>query len=687
MSLATLSQAGDYAKISYPQPLRYVTKLTNYTYDSSGSGTVKLEFRWSTTNQIKTAWIDLNQQNLTDIKLDANNDLWVDFRVTLISGGPVIVNSIAVTYEQDPIAQDKFLGFMPVASACQCGNITSLTKIENFSFRPYDVNPAVSLFRDLSYTVNQLFGHTVDYARAMPLLNGRDVTLKEWTLYDVDEPCCIKVMVPNNEFPDNKINFGPMGLDFEMPFEIHITKAYFEDIFGVGSAPQKRDIVYFPLTNRIYEVQSAYLYRDFMQKPVYWKVSLMKYAPKSNRTETPEHRNFLDSISVDTEEVFGEQLRDEALETTKPQQYDPKIGSQYDPTRLYIDDKLVILSEDFKNYYTLISNSQYDLGSYVGTNLDSNYNSYVNNAYMPFYFGDGYEGRNLVVYRSTVDFANTANRAFTSWFKDVNPKVLPPKDQIVSNFTIISVGTTHTLVQFNLSATRKYAAPDIIKFSRPNGVVFYGEYDSSPSAGTHRVRIPHDVYAFMQAQHPGWPTVGNFFAELSFEKEIFWGYDPDENQGWRLTLLVGRFMKLYLNSTVKYFVLPSNLALNNWYAVFLNISNEYGQVSLNLWTRKWNSEDPTPQNTQLTTELENIYAKAILITAEDFSVTSEIWKNYRLLSTPLVVTNIRLFDTVENDTNKQQIILNQNIVEDSQLAIIIDNTLPKLKLPWIGKTK
>jgi hypothetical protein len=688
MVLATLSQIGDFAKISYDQSINYVTKLTGYTYESSGAGTVRLEFRWSKTNQIKTAWIELTEQHLTDVVLDPNNELWIDFRITLISGGPVMINAISIQYEQDPIAKDKFLGYVPIASACQCGNITSLTKIENFSFKPYQVNPAVSLYRSLSFTINQLFGHTVEYAKATPLLNGRDVTLKEWTLYDVDDPCCIKVLVPNNEFPDNKINFGPMGLDFEMPFEIHIDKAYFEDIFGVGSAPQKRDILYFPLTNRIYEVQSSYLFRDFMHKPVYWKVALMKYAPKSNRSETQEHREFLDSISRDTEELFGADLLADALEKTKPQQYDPKIGSRdYDPIRGYINNDLVISEERFLNYYTLISNSQYDLRTTSGgsvANIDPTSNSYVANTYVPSYFSLGAASRNALIYKADVKFSNTDNRAFMAWFKDVDPGYVVPRDQVQGSFTVISITPTHALVQFSLSSIRVFKGDDLIKFTRPNGISFYGSWDSSPTTYSHRVQVPIEIYNFLQAQYSGWQTVGTFTAELTYEKNLIYGYDPDNNKGWQLSLLAGRFIKLYLNETKKYFILPQNLAMNQWYAVFLNISNEFGQVSLNLWTRKWIDNDPTPINT---TDLENIYASAVQVPAADYTVTDDKWRNYRLLGTPLVITNIRLFDSIENDTEKQMTLLNQNIVEDSQLAIIIDNALPRLRLPWIAKTK
>jgi hypothetical protein len=53
----------------------------------------------------------------------------------------------------------------------------------------------------------------------------------------------------------------------------------------------------------------------------------------------------------------------------------------------------------------------------------------------------------------------------------------------------------------------------------------------------------------------------------------------------------------------------------------------------------------------------------------------------------LAYTNIRLFNKTETDLLKQITLLNQAIVQDSQFAIIIDNAVPRLTLPWIAKTK
>ena len=69
-----------------------------------------------------------------------------------------------------------------------------------------------------------MFGFETNYYSVQPQSRSKDVVLKEWTLFDVVEEQCVKVMVPQNQFPDNKVNYDPFGISFEEPFEIHIDK-------------------------------------------------------------------------------------------------------------------------------------------------------------------------------------------------------------------------------------------------------------------------------------------------------------------------------------------------------------------------------------------------------------------------------------------------------------------------------
>jgi hypothetical protein len=113
-------------------------------------------------------------------------------------------------------------------------------------------------------------------------------------------------------FPDNKLNMGPFGPDFEIPFEIQVDKDYFQKIFGEGTGPQKRDVIHFPRTGRVYEVSSSYLFRDFMNEPLYFKVMLIKWLPKSN-VDQSESLNNLEAFTVSASKLFGKEKNDEEI--------------------------------------------------------------------------------------------------------------------------------------------------------------------------------------------------------------------------------------------------------------------------------------------------------------------------------------------------------------------------------------
>jgi hypothetical protein len=100
--------------------------------------------------------MNLTVANLEKVILDPNLDLYLDFRYTLIGGGPITINDIYLEYEQHADAADPYWGYHPPLLVSERGNISNLTKIENFTFQPYQVNPAIVLFKELSSTINKL---------------------------------------------------------------------------------------------------------------------------------------------------------------------------------------------------------------------------------------------------------------------------------------------------------------------------------------------------------------------------------------------------------------------------------------------------------------------------------------------------------------------------------------------------
>jgi hypothetical protein len=668
--LATLSNPGDFVKFTQESPYHYVTKLVSYNEDISGAGTLKREFRWSVTNKVRASWMDLTDEILQKIILNPNNELFVDYRYTLVGGGPITINDINLVYEQDPDADDKFWGYCPPLLVSERGNISNLTKIENFTFRPYQVNPAIALYKELSMTINKMFGHDVQYARTVPMAIGKDFTLHEWTLYDVDDPCCIKVLVPDNEFPDSKIEFNPMGLDFEMPFEIHIDKAYFEQTFGIGTGPQKRDIIYFPLTNRIFEIESSYLWKDIMQREVYWKVNLKKYAPKSNRYEPQDLREQFDSITWDSEERFGEEVRQDEIKVTKPQQYDPKIGSrQYDPIRETVNENLIISELNVKNYNITLSESQYDLRSIFNPKEKVNAVTYKANSVFPA--------------------STDEERLLMGWFQPLPSKVTILKDTVRGQIAKGTTTSTTTQLSFVLNVKRNYTTNDLIKITRFNGLSLYGKFVSTtPVAGGHvyTIEVNNDIIKFLDVFYSNWASASvtsGYSAELTHESSLLNGYDEVSESGWKVSIFANRYVVLKSSVEEHIFILQNNLIENSWYGFALNVNNFYQQISLDLWIRKWSETEMAPQQT---TNLENIYSKTIIAQPVDRTANDGNYA-YNLDACNLAYTNIRLFKKTETDLMKQMIMLNQAIVQDSQFAIIVDNAVPRLMLPWIGKTK
>ncbi len=364
-----LYTAGDYVVLAYPDPLVNVKTFTGFTDSivNEGAGTIfRKEFRYSYDSETFSEFSEINVTNLNSLAPTPEQQIWFQFRYSLMSGGPAVVNNVVLQYDLYPV--DNFKGL--VAPNIQSDNYAlPITYKNGAKWEPYKINKAVRLYKDLNLMVNSLFGHEVHYYRALPQGRSKDVFLMEYSLYEHDERQCIKVMVPNNEFPDNKLNMGPFGVDFEMPFEIQVDKDYFQSIFGEGSGPQKRDVIYFPRTGRIYEISSSYLFRDFMNEPLYFKATLIKWLPKSN-AEPSTDLSALEALTMSAEKLFGKEMKEEEIDIANPVQFNPTTEIS-DPVREYLAPLAEILDEPVMNYFLTVAEHQYNLSKTVSENMAS----------------------------------------------------------------------------------------------------------------------------------------------------------------------------------------------------------------------------------------------------------------------------------------------------------------------------
>lgn len=711
------SSIGNYRIINYNSAFKDVNRFRGWIIETSGevenSSYLLKEFRWSTNNSNWSLWMPLLQENIDVIELDPAKEFYVEFKFTASSdedsspyfpegtnlGTPIVLENFDVdlVYREidyrDLVTKPAILCSKELYTKSVIFNPTCTDKL----FKPYDVNKGINVYQDLSRTVNELFGHEVNYYSIQPNGRGKDVVLKEYSLFDVVDEKCVKVMVPGNNFPDNKPIYDTFGIQFEQPLEIHIDRKYFESIFGKGAAPRKRDIIFFPLTNRIYQIESTYLHRDFNLYPVFFKCQLMKYEVKQNtQFLNPVAEKELHDYTVNTKDLFGEETQDEIEKVTKTQQY--FVSSQRrneDPTRAYIDHYLPIIEFDLNNNYTIVFNSYYDLERYL-------YDDPLSNSKTE-------EQREAVRYKSVPVLGDNDELSFTCWFKTRN---YIDKTKLVNRPSVkLSISS---YVQGNGTITYSSSTPH--KLTMADGYVSILA-DSARSGGFKILSIP-DQYSFRVADNGS--TISGSIATWKFQKaqarNLIYGRKDGQGisiqmiwSGSNLTttntdyLQTGSFRILIndleilspfgagTNSPMGNFI-P---ALDNWYGFVFNFSNIFKQYSVNVWQMLYDPENPEAQ----TSDLGIVHFKEGLISQKytyqipsdiEQSNQTETWKSdnnsYKILGSPLYLTNLRIFQNMI-EKEKQSAILNQNVVGDSQLAIIIDNAKPVLKLPKIAKNR
>lgn len=651
--MTELINEGDFAIFKESEPKYNIREIRDFSTDLQGE-TAALEIRWSFDDKTYSGWVELTTSNLRNIKTNPDFPLWFEFRVTLVSGGPITISTIELEMEYRPT--DKYKGLTSDSFLCaETGNITAISRIEDLCFKPYDVNPAICLQDELNYMINSLLGMDVNYYRASPKKNSTDVRLFEHTLYDVAEkPVCFKVMVEDNQFPDAELSYNPFGIDFERPFEVEIAKSYWDENFGDGTGPQKRDILHFPINNRIYEVMSSSLIKGFMEKDTHWKVSLIKYNPKSNRYEPDEVREAFDELTTDSSELFETELREEEERETKPQQYSNFKGTSYDPSRKEIHKEILIKEENINNYNLVIAESFYDLRNLVD-------------------FSSGKNQDIAVKYHSIVDFPVIDDFSYSSWFSLQKPKFKIPHDVIENQ----AFDYTKNELRFKIDKNRPYQIGDILKISRAGNITFYGEIINKIASDEYEIKVKKEVIKHIESINSMWEGLSSFQVSRIIPVNLFHGYDG--NTGVIINLIANRYVSIQLNSDEYIFPLDSNLT-SDFYGIFVNVSSQFEQISIYLWQRKWVENNPSsPQ----TSELFNIYNKTKNnIKVPDIKNSGE-WK---IKAGNLKLTNIRLFDKIV-PFETQSLILNQNIVQDADRAIIIDNAIPKFNLPFIAQTK
>lgn len=326
------------------------------------------EYRWSYDSiqfsEFRTLNNTLGFGDLLGLTFDSTRPLWIDIKAEVAAlSQETTISLISVTFTLETVTGTiescpQFCVECTDPFAMNgCANIE--VACDTNIFNPYNLNKTVTVYKQLTGIVSNIFGHQVQYFRTEPDLRTEDVHLMEYSLHNVVAKENVKILVPDNEFPEEAATYNVFGMEFA-EFEIHIVAEEFERAFGAGKKPRNKDYMYIPLTNRMYEINTIALADEFNHTSSYWRVMLVKY---QDRTAVIKNTFEIDTDNLVTgvEEVFGERQKAEQIKDTNPMQFQTVTSNYRDGIRGFVDRSLSIVDYDLKNRWTVISKNYYDL--------------------------------------------------------------------------------------------------------------------------------------------------------------------------------------------------------------------------------------------------------------------------------------------------------------------------------------
>lgn len=640
----TVDAIGDSIIISLVLPYLRVKTVTGFIDVVIGEDTLNYfdkEFRWSIDNVTYSDYQELNFTNLQNLDLNPNNPFWIQYRYTVAAiefGHEMTFESISL----EVLTEQGTLVMIPQFECCDgeanvCNNLV-IECCPDRAWNPYNIGAGVRTYQTLSQVVSNIFGFCVQYYKTEADQRSRDVILKEYSLFNVMEQAEVKILVPDNALPTREIAFNPLGMDYALDtFEIHIVKSEFEKIFGKGTHPSEGDYLYFPIMRKMYQVNSIANPDDFMYSASYWRVGLVTYQNSTNFLfpDVNIEESTADLIS-DLDSKFGEEATAEEIQAAKPNEYKRVGTGSNDYIRRVLNKKLVIREEKLYNNWTIVAKNYYDLSTITA-------------------------GSEALTYRYEYGVQATEDRAINFWFR---PKFVKPvfANNIISS---IASSTVNGKAVITTAQTPALSVGDIVVLS---GTVDYDGASEVLEVTDGDFTISRNFIGTGLRQSP------RAFKEESCK---FIVYDSDTEDYFHISYSQDFFI-IKIADHYFYFDLRGTAILlkNRYYAAVINLSNSFDQLSLFLWESQSQTGlgDPTK-----TAELNNIFTQTVILSSKIELPDGYRW---RILGCNTHLTNLRFFiKPIEID--QQSLVLSQYVVDDNQLADIIDNASPQLRLATV----
>lgn len=512
------------------------------------------------------------------------------------------------------------------------------------------VHEAAKIFaKELAQYINDAVAETagieVMWFRAKPDKRSQDVIFQSYTLYGVEDcPLEFKAIYTDMGYDDSAITYNVFGLEYQVPLTLEIAKSTWDKITNSdGTIPQRGDIVFIPISNKLLEVVSMTPVKAIAAQITSYKVNCSVYKPTRSRIVGENLKESIDNNTTSLYKRFGEDIKNVidnvsddkqlSLYNTTTQDKHKNVTKQHNDNHVITNRSINnIISKDLLFDGHIVARTYYDME--VSTNP-------------------------VVSYTEKDNYTSTSERCYSAWF---NIKEFPGYTNIKEISTDMNkVGIpTGEFIYINKYSGKRIEANTPVIIERGN-IIICGVVDDNEQ---YRIKVNPRIISGLSKNLKNWTSMPGFIIR---KDNIINLLNAKSNEHtYNIQVKGNNFISLSCDGDEQLIQLNFKLKCDKWYSLVLN----YGEtLSLDLF-------EGSPELKHLCGVND---VKCGIIKTNEYS--------YEINSSNAYLTNIRLYDVWNKELDKQITdIVSYNTPYNSH-AIINDSADTALNKTYTGQQR
>ena len=510
------------------------------------------------------------------------------------------------------------------------------------------VQEAATIFaKELALHLNAAAAETagieVMWFRAIPDKRSQDVIFQSYTLFGVEDcPLTFKAIYSDAGYDDATISYNIMGIEYQVPLTLEIAKETWDKITkNDGSLPQRGDIVFIPISNKLVEVVSMSPIKSIAAQITSFKVNCSVYKPTRSRIVGENLKESIDQNTTNLYKRFGEDIQnviDNVIDDKQLSLYNTTVKDEHKVnSRQHIDDSLITN----KAVTNVISNDLIIDGHIVARTY---YDMQLSNNDV------------CVSYNKKDTLTSDSERCYSVWINIKEHSNYTNIKALSTDVNKIGVPTGNTIYINSYSGKRLEAGTNVI-IERGN-IIICGIVSDSEK---YSITVNPNIIKALSRSIKNWTSMTGYI--IRKDNVINLLNAEGNNNSYNIQLKGNNFISV--NDGINETLIQTNFKLKcgKWYALIINFGKT---LSLDIF-------DGEP-------ELKHLCGTNDIQT----SIIKEDIYSYCIKSSNVLMTNIRLYDVYNKELDKQITdIVTYNTPYDSH-AIINDSADTPLNKPYTG---